>query len=97
MENTALIDFDPAEYIETPEDVFLTLKAAAEENDPEFLLSVIGDIARSKGMAQLARDLNLDRKGLYKAFSAEGNPSFITVVKVLDKLGVRLKMERKSA
>jgi probable addiction module antidote protein len=97
MEQVTVADFDPAAYIETPEDVFLTLKVAAEENDPEFLLSVIGDIARSKGMAQLARDLNLDRKGLYKAFSAEGNPSFITVVKVLDKLGVQLKMERKSA
>jgi probable addiction module antidote protein len=97
MEKVTFDKWDPAEYIETPEDVFLTLKVAAEEGNPEFLLSVIGDIARSKGMAQLARDLNLDRKGLYKALSEEGNPSFITVVKVLDKLGVRLKMERKSA
>jgi probable addiction module antidote protein len=97
MEQITVADFDSAEYIETPEDVFLTLKVAAEEGDPEFLLSVIRDIARSEGMAQLARDLNLDRKGLYKAFSAEGNPSFITVVKVLDRLGIRLKMEQKSA
>jgi probable addiction module antidote protein len=95
MEKITLADFDPAEYIETPEDVFLTLKVAAEENDPEFLLSVIGDIARSKGMARLARDLNLDRKGLYKAFSEKGNPSFLTVVKVLDNLGFCLRVEQK--
>ncbi|MDR2095315.1 MAG: putative addiction module antidote protein [Treponema sp.] len=95
MEKVTVADFDPAEYIETPEDVFLTLKVAAEENDPEFLLSVIGDIARSHGMTQLARSLELDRKGLYKAFSPEGNPSFLTVVKVLDSLGFRLTVEQK--
>jgi probable addiction module antidote protein len=97
MEKMTVADFDPAEYIETPEDVFLTLKVAAEENDPEFLLSVIGDIARSKGMTRLAGELNLDRKGLYKALSSEGNPSFITVSKVLDKLGFRLNIERKAS
>jgi probable addiction module antidote protein len=97
MEKITVADFDPAEYIETPEDVFLTLTVAAEENDPEFLLSVIGDIARSKGMTQLARNLNLDRKVLYKALSTEGNPSFITVVKVLDTLGFRLKVEQKAS
>jgi probable addiction module antidote protein len=95
MEKITIADFDPAEYIETPEDVFLTLKVAAEENDPQFLLSVLGDIARSKGMVRLARELNLDRKGLYKALSSEGNPSFITVAKVLDTLGFRLKVEQK--
>jgi probable addiction module antidote protein len=63
---------------------------ALEENDPEFLLSVIGDIARSRGMVQLARELNLDSKGLYKSLSTEGNLSFITVLQVLDKLGFKL-------
>ncbi|MDR0388916.1 MAG: putative addiction module antidote protein [Spirochaetaceae bacterium] len=90
-------DFDPTGYIETKEDVIATLEAALAENDPEFLLSVIGDIARSKGMVQLARELNLDRKGLYKAFSFGGNPSFITVVKVLDKLGFKLSVQQKRA
>jgi probable addiction module antidote protein len=97
VEKITVADFDPAEYIETPEDVFLTLKVAAEENDPEFLLSVLGDVARSKGMARLAKNLNLDRKGLYKALSPKGNPSFATVVKVLDELGFRFNIERKSA
>lgn len=97
MEKMTVADFDPAEYIETKEDVFLTLKVAAEEKDPQFLLSVLGDIARSRGMTQLAQELNLDRKGLYKALSPEGNPSFITVVKVLDNLGFRLNVEQKAS
>jgi probable addiction module antidote protein len=97
MEKVTVADFDPADYIETKEDVIATLEAALAENDPEFLLSVIGDIARSKGMVQLARELNLDRKGLYKAFSPGGNPSFITVVKVLDNLGFKLSVQKKKA
>jgi probable addiction module antidote protein len=97
MEKMTVKDFDPAEYIQTKEDVLANLKVALEENDPEFLLSVIGDIARSKGMVQLARELDLDRKGLYKSFSKKGNPSFITVVKVLDSLGFRLNIQLKQA
>ena len=96
-ETVTFAKWDMADYIETPEDVVNTLELALEENDIDFLLSVIGDIARSKGMAQLARDLNVDRTGLYKSFSEGGNPSFSTVVKALDNLGFRLKMERKTA
>jgi len=65
------------------------LAAAIEENDPKFLVSVIGDIARSKGMAKIARDLSLNREVLYESLSAKGNPSFNTIVKVLDNLGFR--------
>jgi probable addiction module antidote protein len=97
MERVTFEKWDPADDIETKEDVIGVLEAALEENDMDFLFSVIGDISRSKGMARLARELNLDRKGLYKAFSPEGNPSFITVFKVLDNLGFRLKVERKTA
>jgi probable addiction module antidote protein len=95
MEKITVADFDPAEYIETKEDVFGILEAALEENDPDFLLSVIGDIARSKGMTQLAKELNLDRVGLYKSFSTNGNPSFKTVYTLLDNLGFHLKVEQK--
>ena len=90
-------DWDPSEVIETKEDVVSILKVALEENDPDFLLSVIGDIARSKGMTQIAKELNLDRKGLYKSLAPDGNPSFKTVFKLLDLLGLRLKMELKTA
>jgi probable addiction module antidote protein len=97
VEKITVSDWDPAEDIETKEDVIGILEAAVEENDPELLLSVIGDIARSKGMAEIARELDLDRVGLYKSFSPTGNPSFKTVFKLLDTLGLRLKVERKTA
>jgi probable addiction module antidote protein len=73
------------------------LEVALEENDPDFLLSVIGDIARSKGMTKIARELNLDRRGLYKSLAPEGNPSFKTVYNLLNLLGVRIKLEQRSA
>jgi probable addiction module antidote protein len=89
--------WDTAEYIDTKEKAIAYLEAAIEENDPEFLLEVIGDIARSKGMSQIARELGLDRRGLYKALAPEGNPSFKTVFKLFDLLGLRLRLEQKSA
>ena len=88
--------WDPADDIETREDVIALLEVALEENDPDSLLRIIGYIARSKGMAQLAKELKLDRKGLYKSFAQDGNPSFKTVFKLLDVLGLRLKIEPKS-
>ena len=96
-EKITFSDWDPAEVIETKEDVIALLEVALEENDPDFLLSVIGDIARSKGMTQIAKELNLDRKGLYKSLAPDGNPSFKTVFKLIDLLGLRLKMELKTA
>jgi len=96
-EKITFADWDPAEAIETKEDVISILEVSLEENDPDFLLSVIGDIARSKGMTQIAKELNLDRKGLYKALAFDGNPSFKTVYKLLDLLGLQMKLEKKSA
>jgi probable addiction module antidote protein len=90
-------DWNPADDIETKEDVISLLEVTLEENDPDFLLSVIGDIARSKGMTQIAREMNLDRKGLYKSLAPDGNPSFKTVFKLLDILGYRITLEQKSA
>jgi len=89
--------WDPADDIETKEDVIAMLEVALEEKDPNFLLSVIGDIARSKGMSQLSKELNLNRKGLYKSFSRGGNPSFLTVTKVLDSLGYGISVYQKKA
>ena len=65
------------------------------ENDIEFLFKVIGDIARSKGMAQIAKELNLNRESLYRSLSQDGNPSFSTIVKVLDNLGFQLSVRQK--
>ena len=87
-------EWDPAEYIETKEDVIAHLEGALAENDLEFLFETIGHIARSKGMTQIAKEMKLDRKGLYTALSPQGNPSFVTVARVLNNLGFRLSITK---
>jgi probable addiction module antidote protein len=97
MAKVTVSDWDPAEIIETKEDVIAFLEGALKENDPEFLLKTIGHIARSEGMTQVAKELNLNRQGLYKAFPEKENPSFISVVKALDNLGFRIRVEQKTS
>ncbi|MDR0473749.1 MAG: putative addiction module antidote protein [Treponema sp.] len=88
-------EWDMADHINTKEDVYVYLEAAFEENNPETIFDVIGAIARSKGMAQVARELNLNRESLYRSLSQDGNPSFSTIVKVLDNLGFQLSVKQK--
>ena len=95
MEKVTVSDWKLSDEINTREDVIGILEAALEENDMEFLFRVIGDIARSKGMAHIAKDLNLNREGLYRSLSQEGNPSFSTIAKVLDNLGFQLSIRQK--
>ena len=95
MEKITVSDWNLADEIKTKEDVIGILEAALEENDMEFLFKVIGDIARSKGMAQIARELNINRESLYRSLSQDGNPSFSTIVKVLDNLGFQLGIRQK--
>lgn len=90
-------NWDTAEFLETKEDVIAYLDAALAENDIQLLLKAVGNIARSKGMAQIAKELNLSREGLYDSLSPKGNPSFLTVAKVLDNLGFRLSVQQKKA
>jgi len=73
----------------------LHLEAVPAEagDDPTFVAKAIGDVARARGMSQIARDAGITREGLYKALSEEGNPSFGTVLKVLSALGLRLHVE----
>lgn len=87
-----LSEFDPVEYLGDETDMNLYLDACIEEDpgDGSLIRAALGDIARAKGMTQLARDTGLAREGLYKALSAEGNPSFATVLKVVHALGLRL-------
>ncbi|GAB6390671.1 MAG: putative addiction module antidote protein [Treponematales bacterium] len=89
--------WDAAEAINTKEDVLALLEAALEENDTKLLYSVIGDIARSKGMTKIARELNLNREGLYESLSEKGNPSFVTMTRVLDNMGFKVRLEYKKA
>ena len=89
--------WDMAEFIETKEDVIAHLTVALEENDIDFLLSVINALARSKGMAQIASELGVTREGLYKSLTPGSNPAFGTVVKTLDNLGFKLNIGLKHA
>ena len=89
--------WDPADDIETKEDVIALLEVALGENDPDFFFRALGYIARSKGMTQLANELNLDRVGLYKSFAPKGNPSFRTVFKLLNLLDLQIKLSPKNS
>lgn len=91
---TAFKKWDAAEYIETKDDVLATLDVAFRDGDIEYLLKDLGDIARSKGMAQLARELGVTREGLYRSITPTGNPSFETVLKLITLLGFRLRVEK---
>ena len=95
MEKITVSNWNLSDEIKTKEDVAGILEAALEENDIEFLFRVIGDIARSKGMAKIASELNLNRESLYRSLSQDGNPSFNTIVKVLDNLGFQLTVKQK--
>jgi probable addiction module antidote protein len=83
--------WDAAEHLETKEDIAAYLEAALEDGDPNLVVAALGDIARSKGMTNVARETGLGRESLYKALSLEGNPEFATVLRVIQSLGIRLR------
>ena len=87
--------WDSAEHLQSDEDIKLYLEACFEEadDDPAFIVHALGVIARAKNMSQLARDTGITREGLYKAFSAEGNPTFATESKVAKALGLQITIQ----
>lgn len=89
---TATLTYDVAEQLRTPEEMAAYLDAWLTDapDDAAGIARALGDIARAKGMTQVARDAGLSRESLYKALSENGNPSFATVLKVARALGVRL-------
>lgn len=84
--------WDVAEYLKTEEDVLAYLDAAMEEGDLPFLYKALGDVARSRGMTEIARKTGMSRESLYKALSEKGNPSLATVATVLQAMGLRLSI-----
>ena len=84
--------YDVAEHLRTPEEMAAYLDAwlAEAPDDVSGIARALGDIARAKGMSQVARDAGLSRESLYRALSQDGNPSFATILKVARALGVRL-------
>jgi probable addiction module antidote protein len=89
---TKTTPYDVAEHLRTPEEMAAYLDAWLEEapDDAAGIARALGDIARAKGMAQVAKDAGLSRESLYRALSAEGNPSFATILKVARALGLKL-------
>ena len=92
---TKTLAYDVSEQLRTPEEMAAYLDAWLVDapDDAAGIARALGDIARAKGMSQVARDTGLSRESLYKALSENGNPSFATVLKVTIALGVRLHAE----
>ncbi len=95
MSKTHTTRYDVAEHLRTPEEMAAYLEACLEEADGDaaFVARALGDIARAKGMTQVARDAGLSRESLYKALSGERTPNFDTVLKVVGALGLKLHAE----
>jgi probable addiction module antidote protein len=93
MKKTETSRYDVAEH--PPEEMVAYLEACLEEanGDAAFIAKALGDIARAKGMSQVARDTGLSRESLYKALSGERTPSFDTILKVVSALGLKLHAE----
>jgi|ERR1019366_7260948 probable addiction module antidote protein len=89
---TKTVPYDIAEQLRNPEEMAAYLDAWFEEapDDAAGIARALGDVARARGMTQVARDAGLTRESLYKALSERGNPSFATILKVARALGVRL-------
>ena len=92
MTKTRTTRYDVAEHLRTPEEMAAYLEACIEEanGDATFVAKALGDIARAKGMAQVARDAGLSRESLYKALSGERSPGFDTILKVIGALALEL-------
>jgi len=92
---TATTRYDVAEHLRTPVEMAAYLEACLEvaDGDAAFVAKALGDVARARGMSQVARDAGLSRESLYKALSGERSPDFDTILKVMGALGLRLRAE----
>jgi len=95
MAKTITTRYDVAEHLRTPEEMAAYLEACLEEanGDAAFIAKALGDIARARGMSQVARDAGLSRESLYKALSGDRTPNFDTILKVINALGLKLHAE----
>ena len=95
MTKTVTSPYDVAEHLRTPEEMAAYLEACMEEADGDaaFVAKALGDIARARGMAQVACDAGLSRESLYKALSGERNPTLDTVLRVIGALGLKFRAE----
>lgn len=82
--------WDPAEHLDSPQAIVAYLEAAMKDGDPSLISAALGDVARARGMTQIAKETGLAREALYRALSSEGKPEFTTVLKVMKAFGLRL-------
>jgi probable addiction module antidote protein len=92
-----LLPYDSADLLETEEDILIYLEFAMEGNDPKHIAHALGVVARSSGMAEIARKSGLGRQALYTALSENGNPTLETLTSVLGALGLELTVQKKAA
>ena len=90
---TTLAKFDAADYLDNEEVIAEYLNAALEDSNPEIFLAAVADVAKSRGMTQLAKDTGLGRESLYKALAPGAKPRYDTILKLLHGLGVKLHAE----
>jgi probable addiction module antidote protein len=90
MGKTRTTPWDAADHLTSLEDMAAYLEAALDEGDAALFAAALGDVARAKGMSEIARGAGMGRESLYKALSPDGNPELATVLKVLRSLGLRL-------
>ena len=83
---------DVADCLDSDEAIAAYLEAAADEGDPDFFITALGDVARAKGINQMAKEMNVGRESLYKSFSKNKNPHFKTVCKAIKALGFKLSV-----
>ena len=95
MRKTKTTRYDVSEHLRTPKEMAAYLEACLAEagDDAAFIAKALGDIARARGVAQVARDAGLSRESLHKALSGERSPDFDTILKVVNALGLRLHAE----
>lgn len=99
FEKLGVKPFDAAEYLQSDADCAAYLQACLDQapDDAALFTKALGDIARARGMMQLAKDTGLTREGLYKSLSDQGNPSLSTVMKVMHALGMQMNVGPQAA
>lgn len=87
-----LLDYDPSEYLDTPEAIEVFVSEAFKTENPAYIAKAIGVAAKAKGMTEVASKTGLSREQLYRSFSDQGNPTLKTIMAVMDALGLHLSL-----
>jgi len=85
--------WDPSEHLDSDEAIAAYLEAAFEDGDPKLITAVLGDVAKARGMTEIAKKAGVSRENLYRALSKEGNPEFTTILKVIRALGLTISVK----